>query len=331
MKGHRFTTALAVCSALAFGVAACGDDEEEPAAGGGGQQEEASGGGQDLSNIEGQIQIDGSSTVEPFAQAAVELFSAQAPNVQVTVGGSGTGDGFERFCNGETDISDASRPIEEDEEQACQENNVQYDELTVANDGIAVVHNRETQFPECVTFQQLRRLMRPNSNVDNYSALGDGFPDQEVSLFTPGTESGTFDYFTEEVLETDAEQRQENVQTSADDNQLLTGVEGTAGGLGYVGFSYAEGETDRLTLFQVDGGDGCVEPTSETIQSGEYPISRPIFMYPKRESLRRPEVRAFMQFIVENHQQIAEASRIVPMNQEQAGETQQEFQAASAE
>jgi phosphate transport system substrate-binding protein len=330
LKGHRFTTALALCGALAFGAAACGDDEEEPA-GGGGSQEQASGGGEDLSSLEGQIQIDGSSTVEPFAQAAVELFSAQAPNVQVTVGGAGTGDGFERFCAGETDISNASRPIEEDEEQACQQGGVQYDELTVANDGIAVVHNRETQFPECVTFGQLKRLLGPDSNVANYSRLGEGFPQEDVSLFTPGTESGTFDYFTEEVLETDAEQRQENVQTSADDNQLLTGVEGTAGGLGYVGFSYAEGETDRLTLFQVDGGDGCVAPSSETIQSGEYPISRPIFMYPKREALQRPEVRAFLQFIVENNQQIAEASRIVPMNQEQQTETQQEFQAAAAE
>ncbi len=329
MKGHRFTTALAVCSALAFGVAACGDDEEEPAAGGGAAEEQS--GGEDLSSLEGAIQIDGSSTVEPFAQAAVELFSAQAPNVRITVGGSGTGDGFERFCNGETDISNASRPIEEDEEQACQEGNVEYEELTVANDGIAVVHSRETQFPECVTFGQLRRLLGPDAEVSNYSELGEGFPSEDVSLFTPGTESGTFDYFTEEVLETDAEQRQENVQTSADDNQLLTGVEGTAGGLGYVGFSYAEGETDRLTLFQVNGGEGCVAPTSETIQSGEYPISRPIFMYPKRESLQRPEVRAFMQFIVENNQQIAEASRIVPMNEEQQSETQQEFQAAAAE
>ncbi len=329
MKGHRFTTALAVCSALAFGVAACGDDEEEPAAGGGAAEEQS--GGEDLSSLEGAIQIDGSSTVEPFAQAAVELFSAQAPNVRITVGGSGTGDGFERFCNGETDISNASRPIEEDEEQACQEGNVEYEELTVANDGIAVVHSRETQFPECVTFGQLRRLLGPDAEVSNYSELGEGFPSEDVSLFTPGTESGTFDYFTEEVLETDAEQRQENVQTSADDNQLITGVEGTAGGLGYVGFSYAEGETDRLTLFQVNGGEGCVAPTSETIQSGEYPISRPIFMYPKRESLQRPEVRAFMQFIVENNQQIAEASRIVPMNEEQQSETQQEFQAAAAE
>jgi phosphate transport system substrate-binding protein len=275
----------------------------------------------------GAIRIDGSSTVEPFAQAAVELFSAQAPNVRVTVGGSGTGDGFERFCNGETDISNASRPIEEEEAQACEQRGVQYEELTVANDGIAVVHNPETQFPECVTFQQLRRLLRPNSNVSNYSALGDGFPDTEVSLFTPGTESGTYDYFTEEVLETDAEQRTENIQTSANDNQLITGIEGTQGGLGYVGFSYAEEEQDRLAIFQVDDGEsGCVAPSTETIQANEYPISRPIFMYPKREALQRPEVRAFMEFVVQNHQQIAEASRIVPMNQQQALESQQEFQ-----
>jgi phosphate transport system substrate-binding protein len=323
LKGHRLITAFALCGTLAFGAAACGD-EEEPAAGGGG--EETQQGSEDLSSLEGAIRIDGSSTVEPFAQA-VELFNAQAPNVRITVGGSGTGDGFERFCNGETDISDASRPIEEDEAQACEQQGIQYEEMTVANDGIAVVGNAETQWPDCVTYQQLQRLLRPNSNVSNYSDLGEGFPDQPVSLFTPGTESGTFDYFTEEVLETDAEQRTENIQTSANDNQLLQGISGTEGGLGYVGFSYAEGE-EGLTILQVDDGEsGCVTPSLETIQGEEYPIGRPIFMYPKQESLQRPEVRAFMEFIVQNHQRIAEASNIVPMNEEQAQETQQEFQA----
>ena len=317
-------TTLALCGALAVGAAACGD-EEETTAGGGGQTEEAQPASEDLSNLEGAIQIDGSSTVEPFAQAAVEIFSAQAPNVRVTVGGSGTGDGFERFCNGETDISDASRPIEEEEEQACRQGNVEFEELTVANDGIAVVGNAQTQWPECITYRQLNRLLGPDSDVTNYSDLGGGFPDQEAAFFTPGTESGTFDYFTEEVLETDAEQRQENVQTSADDNQLLQGVTGTEGGLGYVGFSYAQGE-EGLTVLQVDDGEsGCVAPSLQSIQAQEYPISRPIFMYPKAEAMQRPEVRAFVEFIVQNHEQIAEAANIVPMNEEQAQETQGEL------
>ncbi|MDP9400113.1 MAG: PstS family phosphate ABC transporter substrate-binding protein [Actinomycetota bacterium] len=311
MRGSRFTSVLAVCGTLALGATACGGGGEEPA--GSGQAEQ-----QTSQELSGSIQIDGSSTVQPFAEAAAELFGEEAPEVQIQVGGAGTGDGFERFCAGETQIANASRPIEDDERQSCRQNDIRPVEVQVANDGIAVVTNPELQV-DCLTTAQLKRLLRPNSRVTNLSQLGGGLPDRDVSFFTPGAESGTFDFFTEKVLETDGEQRQQGVQTSANDNQLITGVSGTQGALGYVGFSYAQEQQGKLNLAAVNGGDGCVRPSLETIQDGSYaPLARPLYMYPSQQAMQRPEVRAFMRFVAENQQAIAEAAKVVPMTAEQA-------------
>jgi phosphate transport system substrate-binding protein len=325
---------VAVCGALTFGVAACGDDEEETAGGGGDAAAETqASGGEDLQNLSGTIRIDGSSTVQPFAEAAAELFSEQAPNVRISVNGAGTGDGFERFCRGEIDISDASRAIEEEEVEACEKEGVQYSEVQVANDALAVVTNKSLEFPEnCVTTGQLKRLLGPDAKITNYSELGEGFPDAKATFFTPGEESGTFDYFTEAVLETDAEQRTENVQTSANDSQLVTGVTGTEGALGYFGFSFANENREQLNILSVDGGDGCVEPSLETAQSGEYkPLSRPLFMYPNDQKLaQRPELAAFMKFVVENQQQISEAAEFIPLTEEQATEAASKVEQAES-
>jgi len=190
--------------------------------------------------------------------------------------------------------------------------------VQVAIDGLSVVANQNLEIPNnCITTKQLKRLLAPDSKVRNYSELGEGFPDQKVAFFTPGTESGTYDYFTEEVLETDAEQRTENVQTSADDNQIITGISGTEGALGYVGYAFAEENKDKLQVLQVDGGDGCVEPTIETIAGGQYtPLSRPLFMYPSTETVKQPEVKAYLTFVNENAQQVAEASGYIPLTEE---------------
>ncbi len=320
MTANRSLLALAMAGVLSLGTAACGGEEETNTTGGGAQEGQAAESNQELS---GTIAIDGSSTVQPFAEAAAELFQEEAPDVKVTVGGSGTGDGFERFCAGETQISDASRPIEEDEMAACEKGGVTPQEVQVANDGIAVVTNKDTQV-DCFTTAQLKKLLAPKSEISNLSELGGGLPSQSVQFFTPGEESGTFDFFTETVLETDAEQRTQDVQTSANDNQILTGIEGTEGAIGYLGFSFAQEAGDRVNVAQVDGGDGCVEPTLETIQSGEYePLSRPIFMYPSKEALAKPEVKAFMTFVAENQQRISEAAKIVPLTEEQAAESKQ--------
>jgi phosphate transport system substrate-binding protein len=300
---------LLACGVLALGVAACGDDDEDSGGGGGG------GGGGDLS---GTIKIDGSSTVAPFAQAAAEEFQGMNPNVRITVGTAGTGGGFEKFCNGETDISDASRPIDEEEETPiCERNNVTYKQVQVANDGIAVVTNKALAV-DCLTTAQLKKLWNKGSKVSSLSQLDPKLPDAQLELFGPGTDSGTFEFFTEEINGEEGNTRKD-YQPSEDDNVLVQGVSGESGGLGYFGFSYYEQNADKLNLVAIDGGEGCVKPSLESIQSGEYtPLSRPIFMYPSEKALERPEVKAFMDYVVENYDAIAEAAAMVPMSSEQA-------------
>jgi phosphate transport system substrate-binding protein len=304
----KIIISLAACGVLALGVVACGNDDDDNGGGG-------SGGSGDLS---GTIRIDGSSTVAPLAQAAQEAFQGENPDVRITVGTSGTGGGFEKFCAGETDISNASRPIKEDEEvPVCEKAGVTFKEVQVANDGIAVVSNPELQV-DCLTTDQLKELWNQGSKVKNLSELDPQLPDTELTLFGPGTDSGTFDYFTDEINGEEGVSR-EDYQPSEDDNVLVQGVAGEPGGLGYFGFSYFEQNQDKLNLIGVDGGDGCVKPSTASIQDGSYtPLGRPLFMYPSTKALKRPEVKAFMDYIVENYQPIAEASQIVPMSQEQA-------------
>jgi phosphate transport system substrate-binding protein len=318
---------VAVCTAgvLAFGVAACGDDDDDD----GGSS------GDNPSGLSGSISIDGSSTVQPFAEAAAELFNEENPDVEITVGAAGTSGGFEKFCAGETDISDASRPIDEKEEvPICQENNVEYTEVQVANDGISIVTNPGLEIT-CLSTDQLAQLWEKNSQVSNYSDLGDdadsgeAVPDAEVSLYGPGTDSGTFEFFTEEVVGEEGNSR-DDYQASEDDNVLVQGVAGDSSGLGYFGFSYYEQNADQLNLVSVDSGDGCVAPSPETIQDGSYtPLSRPLFMYPSAEALAKPEVAGFMQYVADNYSEIAEAALIVPMDDTQAADAQSAVEGAT--
>ncbi len=303
---------LGLLGTLALVGAACG-----------GQQGGGGGGGGGLS---GTIQIDGSSTVQPFAQAAAELFQEENPNVRITVGGAGTGDGFERFCKGETEISDASRPIEAEEEEACKKENIEPEQVPVANDGLAIVTNKETMI-DCLTVDQVKDLFGPDAKAKSFKEVDPKLPATPAKFFTPGEESGTFDFFTEELLETDAEQRTEGVQTSADDNQLVTGISGTPGGIGYFGYSFFTENQDKLNAVAVDGGEGCVRPSPETVQNGSYkPLGRQIFMYPSKKALQRPEVKEFMNFTVENAPRIAEAAKIIPLTGEQISESQKALQ-----
>jgi phosphate transport system substrate-binding protein len=304
----RKLLALVAGGVLALGAAACGDDEGSDSGGGGG-------GGGDLS---GTIRIDGSSTVGPFAQAAQEEFQAQNPDVKITVGTSGTGGGFEKFCAGETDISDASRPIDGEEEvPICKKNHVTYKEVQVANDGISVVTNKGLTV-DCMTTEQLKELWEQGSEVKSLKAIDTKLPATQLSLFGPGTDSGTFEFFTEEINGEEGNTRKD-YQPSEDDNVLVQGVEGEDGGLGYFGFSYYEQNQDNLNLVGVDAGNGCVKPSKESIASGDYkPLSRALYMYPSQKALKKPEVKAFMDFVVQNYDSIAEASQIVPMSQRQA-------------
>ncbi|MEA2230689.1 MAG: phosphate transport system substrate-binding protein [Solirubrobacteraceae bacterium] len=310
MRTNRLISGVALSAALAVGVAACGGDSSSTKSSG----SAASSGG---ANLSGTIKLDGSSTVFPFAQAAAEEFQRDNPNVKISVGESGTGGGFEKFCAGETDISNASRPIDTEKEvPACEKKGVKYSEGQVANDGIAIVTNKDLKI-DCMTTEQLKKLWNSKSKVNNYKQLDPKFPDQKVALFGAGTDSGTFDFFTEAINGTKGDTRKDYSPTE-DDNVTVQGVSGDKGGVGYFGFSYYEDNIDKLNLVKVDGGGGCVAPSKETIQDGSYkPLSRPLFMYVNAKALARPEVKAFLDYVLANETTIADASKIVPLTDEQ--------------
>jgi phosphate transport system substrate-binding protein len=296
---------------IAVGLAACGDDSSSDSGGA------STTGGETAANLSGTIKMDGSSTVFPFAQAAAENFKGDNPNVNISVGESGTGGGFEKFCAGETDISNASRPIDAEKEvPACAKKGVKYSEVQVANDGIAIVTNKDLKI-DCMTTAQLKKLWNKSSKISNYKDIDPSFPDQKVALFGAGTDSGTFDFFTEEINGEKGDTRKDYSPTE-DDNVTVQGVSGDKGGLGYFGFSYYEQNTDKLNLVKVDAGSGCVAPSKETIQDGSYkPLSRPLFMYPSTTAIARPEVKGFLDYVLAEETTIADASKIVPLTPEQ--------------
>jgi len=296
------------------------------AAGCGGEEDSAS--GAEGAGLSGSIGADGSSTVGPFTTRAAERFQQESSDVRVTVGVSGTGGGFERFCRGETDLSNASRPIKDEEAQLCEEAGVEYVEFQVANDALTVVVNRENDWADCLTVDELNKVWAPGSKVSNWNQIRSNFPDQELKLFGPGTDSGTFDYFTDEINGEEGASRSD-YSASEDDNVIVQGVGGEQGGLGYFGFSYYEENQDTLKALAIDGGDGCVEPSVETAQAGDYaPLSRPLFIYAKKESFGRPEVAAFVQYMLDNAAEIAEETQYVPLTDEQKQKALGDFEAA---
>ncbi|MEU3299568.1 MULTISPECIES: PstS family phosphate ABC transporter substrate-binding protein [unclassified Streptomyces] len=294
------------------------------AAGGcGGADAGSQGGGSKLS---GTIRVDGSSTVAPLSTAAAQLFQQQNPGVRVTVGTSGTGGGFEKFCNGETEISDASRPMQPEEKARCDRNGVKFEEFQVANDGLSVVVNKDNDFAECLTVEQLRKIWEPGSEVTNWNQVDPAFPDVELELFGAGTDSGTFDYFTQAVNGEEGRSRTDYTP-SEDDNVTVQGVAGSEGGMGYFGLSYYEENQDKLKVLKIDGGDGCVAPSRTTVQNGTYkPLSRPLFIYPNAAALDRREVEAFVEYYVENNADIAKAAQFVPLNAQQEAELDKALQ-----
>ena len=274
----------------------------------------ACGGGRTAgTGLTGAIDADGSSTVFPITDAIREEFVRDNTGVSVSVGTSGTGGGFEKFCSSDpaerTDLQDASRPIKTEadpgetaEADLCEAAGVQYVELTVARDGLAVVVNASNDFVDCLTTEELAKIWGPGSTITNWSQVRDGFPDLEMKLYGPGTDSGTFDYFTDEIMgEEGAIRSPKDWTPSENDNELVTGVAGADGGLGYFGYAYYAENTDKLKVLGVDAGSGCVEPSDETVQSGDYaPLSRPLFVYVSEEAAGRPEVAAFIDFYLEN-------------------------------
>jgi phosphate transport system substrate-binding protein len=261
----------------------------------------ACGGGSGGTGLSGTIEIDGSSTVYPISEAVAEEFGAETGgSVRVMVGFSGTGGGFRRFCNGETQVSNASRHISASERALCEQNGVEFIEMQVAIDGLAVVTNPQNTFVECLTVEELRRMWEPNSQVARWSQVRQGFPDEPVRLYGPGTNSGTFDYFTEAIMGQERAIRPD-FTASEDDNVLVQGVGGDRFALGYFGYAYYHENQGTLKAVAIDSGQGCVIPTPETVLSGEYaPLSRPLFIYVSRAALERPEVERFVRFYMEH-------------------------------
>jgi phosphate transport system substrate-binding protein len=279
------------------------------------------------SDLGGTIVIDGSSTVTPLMTIAAEDFQIANPGVRVTVSTSGTGGGFEKFCNGETDISMASRPIKEEEAANCDAAGIVPVEFIVANDALSVIVNLDNDWAACLTVEQLATMWSPESEgvVSNWNQIDPSFPDQSLALFGAGSDSGTFDYFTEEI-NGDTGVIRTDYNPSEDDNVTIVGVEGDAGAVGFLGLSYVLENQDRLKALEIDGGNGCVAPSAESVIAGDYtPLGRPLFVYFKKEALARPEVSAFAQYYADNQASITEEALFIPLSDEQLTAQQREL------
>jgi len=260
----------------------------------------------DRSKLTGDIVSDGSSTVGPITQAIAEEFAGVAPDVRTSVDISGTGGGFERFCAGETDIQNASRPIKDEEAKTCADAGIAYTELEVAYDGLTVVVNENNDWATCMDMATLKKLWQKESPATTWADLNPEWPAETIALYGPGTDSGTFDYFVETVLGKDGEIR-EDFTPSEDDNVLVEGVANDENALAYFGHAYYEENQDVLNAVAIDNGKGCIEPTAETVQDGTYaPLSRPLYVYVKNDSLQRPEVQEFMRFYLANAMMLTE-------------------------
>lgn len=308
----RGAARVAALSLAALSLAACGGSEGGSSAGGA---------------LTGEVLVDGSSTVFPIAEAVAEEFQIAHPDVRVSVGFSGSGGGFKRLCAGETDLSNASRPINAAEAEACEAAGIELTELRVAWDGLSVVVNPANDFAQCLTVGELRRIWEPGSSVTTWRDVRPDWPAEEIRLYGPGTDSGTFDYFTETV-NGEAGASRADYQASEDDNVLVQGIAGDRYSLGYFGYAYYAENAGRLTLLAVDGGNGCVAPSDETIADGSYaPLSRPLFVYAKHAALARPEVRAYVEFMLGNAAELVPATGYHALSAE---EYQEQLSAISA-
>ncbi|MEE8600394.1 PstS family phosphate ABC transporter substrate-binding protein [Euzebya tangerina] len=265
----------------------------------------------------GSIEIDGSSTVAPLTDAISEEFASEAPDVTVNLGVSGTGGGFERFCGeGSTDISNASRPIEDDEVELCEENGIEFTEVRVGTDALTMVTNPATEFLTCLTTDELVSVWGPDG-VSSWSEVNSDFPDEPIEIFAPDADSGTYDFFNETILEpNEIEEPRQDYNASADDNVIAQGVQGTPGSWGYFGFAYFTNNPDGVAAIEYDAGDGCVAPSVETAQDDSYGLTRPLFIYVNNEALTRPEVEAFVTFYLDTVNDVIEDVGYVPAPQE---------------
>ncbi|RCW43437.1 PstS family phosphate ABC transporter substrate-binding protein [Paenibacillus prosopidis] len=300
-KGFKGILMLSMVAMLAF-AAACGNNT------GGNAETENTGTTNNATNapteaakLSGEIKVDGSSTVFPLTEAAAEEFNKEHADVRVPVGVSGTGGGFKQFCAGEIAIADASRPIKDEEATACKDAGIEYTELTVAFDGLSVVVSKDNDFIDHLTVEELNKIFVTGSTVATWKDVRDTFPAEPIVMFSPGADSGTYDYFNEAILDKAGIRNDKAISFSEDDNALVQGVSGSKYGIGYFGFAYFEENQDKLKVVPVDGGAGAITPTTETIKDGSYaPLSRPLFIYVNNKELERPEVKEFVKYYINN-------------------------------
>ncbi len=304
--------ALPGIAVLALALSGCGGQDPASASNG--------------DTVSGSVAVDGSSTVFPMSNAAAELLQSENPAIKVSVGEAGTGGGFEKFCAGETDVSDASRPIEDDEIAACEEAGVEFTELQVATDALTVVVNKDLAV-DCLTVDQLIELWGPGSEITRWNQLDPSFPDEEVALFGPGTDSGTYDYMANDVIGAEEEATRDDYEASENDNVLVQGVAGTTGATAYFGYTYYEENTDTLKAVAIDNGDGCVEPSAETARAGEYtPLARPLFIYVNNAKYQdNAAAKAYVDFYIDNLAQIAEGAKYIALDDAAYAETKAEL------
>ncbi len=275
------------------------------------------------------IKIDGSSTVFPITEAVSEEFQINGGNAKVMVGIAGTGGGFKRFCRAETDINNASRPIKAKEIEACKENNIEYVELTIAYDGLSVAVNPKNTWVDYLTVAELKKIWEPTAQgtITKWNQIRSSFPNEPISLFGAGTDSGTFDYFTE-VINGKAGSSRGDYTASEDDNVLVEGVSSEKSALGYFGLAYFEQNKDQLKAVPIDNGKGQVIPSVKTVMDGSYsPLSRQLYIYVNSKAVQRESIRKFIEFYIKNAATLVEEVGYIPLNSEEYDKTLEKFQA----
>jgi len=293
--------------ALALIVVACGDKKEK-----------AGDVTSDTTAMSGTIKVDGSSTVFPITEAVAEEFRSAQPKVKVTIGVSGTGGGFKKFSRGETNLSNASRPIKDKEKAACAENNINYLELEVAYDGLAVLVNPKNDWVDSFTIEELKKIWEPaaQGKIMKWNQIRPEWPNEEIHLFGPGVASGTYDYFTEAIVGKSGSSRGD-FTASEDDHVLVQGIAGDKYSLGFFGLAYYAENKDKLTLIGVHNGEEIVKPTLETVSNGTYrPLSRPLFIYVNSTSVKQPEVIEFVNFYIQNAGELSKDVGYIPLPDE---------------
>ncbi len=280
-------------------------------------------------NLKGEVKLDGSSTVFPIAEAAAEEFQKLYPNVRVTVGLSGTGGGMKKFAAGEIDISNASRKMKPEEAKKAQDNKIEYTELPVAYDGISVVVNTANKFANKLTMAQLKAIWQPGSSVKKWKDIDPSWPDETIKLYGPGADSGTFDFFTEHVMGTARLSRNDYV-ASEDDNVLVTGVSKDKFAMAYFGYAYYVENKNSMHSIALGKDNEAVSPSEKTIEDGSYPLARPLIVYVSNKSAQRPEVKAFVNFMLKNAAKLSKEVGYVPLKENVYVDALKKFESVTA-